>query len=99
VGSNPAYSLSLPERFAAVTHRSGCDRDPTSAFVTEHVERIAYACPDDADVIFLAVHGDGHTWPATKIGWRMGHFTDEIDATAMIWEFFADHPLVGRSTG
>ena len=52
-------------------------------------------CDENADVIFYTVAGGGHSWPG---GGKLpkaivGHMTEDIDASAVMWEFFAQHPL------
>lgn len=53
------------------------------------------ACTQNADVVFYTVSGGGHTWPGG--GWLpeiiTGKTTQDVDATALMWEFFTKHPL------
>ena len=48
-----------------------------------------------ADVVFYTVDGGGHAWPGG--GWMpeaiVGHITQDIDATRVMWAFFEQHPL------
>ncbi|HEY5845603.1 MAG TPA: hypothetical protein VIT42_02320 [Microlunatus sp.] len=42
---------------------------------------------------YYRVTGGGHTWPGTAVDLSpLGVTTQEIDATALMWEFFEDHP-------
>lgn len=48
---------------------------------------------EDAPVILYTVHGGGHTWPGNPLQYAPKRFiglpSDDVDATARIWEFFA----------
>lgn len=50
-------------------------------------------CADGSEVAFYVIDGGGHAWPG---GERIAAFLDapsqDIDATAVMWQFFADHP-------
>ncbi|MRR30447.1 hypothetical protein EG834_09040 [bacterium] len=52
-------------------------------------------CTQNADVALYTIHGGGHTWPgdtpAATPTW--GYTTQQIDATALMWQFFEQHPL------
>ncbi|MCC6928712.1 MAG: dienelactone hydrolase family protein [Gemmatimonadaceae bacterium] len=53
----------------------------------------SYECPRRRDVILYALKDGGHAWPGGKRGTRMGDDPGTaVDATALIWEFFAAHP-------
>ena len=63
---------------------------------TGEVTGIRYSgCRDNADVILYTVHGGGHAWPGGEPlpVWLVGRTTQDIDATAVMWEFFQLHPL------
>jgi polyhydroxybutyrate depolymerase len=69
------------------------------ARIADDVIRRSYAgCADDAAVVLYTVEGGGHQWfggePITP--WLLGPSTDSIDATAMIWTFFREHPRRAR---
>lgn len=59
-------------------------------------EEIYRDCRDDAEVVLYAVAGGGHTWPG---GFQylppqlIGNTTRDIDASELMWDFFARHPL------
>jgi polyhydroxybutyrate depolymerase len=57
--------------------------------LTEHVEVAAYSeCDEEVAVVLYVVEGGGHTWPGSIDVPRLGATTHEIDATALMWEFF-----------
>ncbi len=52
-------------------------------------------CPAPSTAEFLLVKGMGHQWPGGKDYLRLfaGPGSDALDATAVIWHFFAEHPI------
>jgi polyhydroxybutyrate depolymerase len=72
----------------AVTDEPDRVRDGTRVRLT------AYAgCRDGRAVELYTVQGGGHTWPGgPPVGRSVGRVSREIDATALIWGFFARHP-------
>ena len=76
--------------------RNRCEPNPTDSMVTAHVSRREYTnCADDAAVVLYTVKGGGHQWFGGKPipQWIVGPTTHEIDATALMWAFFKEHPL------
>jgi polyhydroxybutyrate depolymerase len=68
--------------------------------LTLHTQRIAddvvlesyTGCDADADVQLYVVEGGGHTWPGARDVNLLGTTTHSIDATQIVWQFFAAHP-------
>jgi len=90
---------SIPDWTAAWARRNGCGAAPAESRVSANVSRIEYAgCTEGADVVLYTVRGGGHTWPGGKPlpEWSVGPTTGEIDATALMWAFFKEHPLSGK---
>jgi polyhydroxybutyrate depolymerase len=78
--------------------RNGCGSAPVESQVTANVSRVAYVnCAEGSDVVLYTIRGGGHSWPGGKPlpQWLVGSTSLEIDATALMWEFFCEHPLVG----
>lgn len=53
-------------------------------------------CPDGSEVVFYTVEGLGHVWPGGRNALpesMVGKGSDKLNATDVIWEFFAKHPL------
>jgi len=51
---------------------------------------------NDFQVVSWVIHDGGHTWPGSSGNlpeWMMGKVNRDIDATALIWDFFSRHPL------
>jgi polyhydroxybutyrate depolymerase len=87
----------VPDWAAAWAQRNGCDATPDTLPAQGEVSGVRYTgCTDSAEVVFYTVEGGGHNWPG---GGRLpelivGHTTQDIDASAVMWEFFVQqHPL------
>ncbi len=57
------------------------------------VRRTWKGCADGSTVVFYIIVGGGHTWPGSIPIPRLGLTTKQIDASALIWQFFAAHKL------
>jgi polyhydroxybutyrate depolymerase len=55
-------------------------------------------CEQGADVVFYNILGGGHSWPGGKPlpKWIVGNTTQSIEATRIMWDFFAAHPLIKK---
>jgi len=91
--------LSVDDAVDFWVQANGANSTPVeSANATGHVLRRSYSAPDGyGDVVRYAIVGQGHAWPggeAPSIGpIPVGDPpSDEISATATLWEFFATHP-------
>ncbi len=84
--------------------RNGCSAgaqrsetpDRTTADNSTAVRESFGSCADGAEVILYRMEGAGHTWPGGKqylSPWLIGTTNRDIGATALIWEFFAAHPM------
>ncbi len=52
-----------------------------------------YDCPSSLAVVLYAMRDGGHAWPGGRKGTPAGDDPGrDVDATAVIWEFFAAHP-------
>ena len=81
----------------------GCDPAPRTVEAGADVEeRIFGGCRDGAMVRFYVVSDGGHSWPGSEAmaalsrspaGRIIGHTTNEIDATELIWAFFRTYAL------
>lgn len=85
----------VEETFALWGPANGCDPTPREELVTESVlHRWFEGCAgNDAGLYFVL--GGGHTWPGAPPGASSGAgaTTAEINASELIWAFFAAHPL------
>jgi polyhydroxybutyrate depolymerase len=76
--------------------RDGCDPEPEILPTQGDVDGLHYGgCAGGADVVFYTIHGGGHTWPGgvPLPEFITGRTTQDIDATRLMWAFFAQHPL------
>ena len=86
----------IPGWTANWARRNGCAAHPVESAVAVDVTRIAYpSCADDAPVVLYRIEGGGHTWPGggPLPEWLVGRTSSGVDATAVMWQFFREHPL------
>jgi polyhydroxybutyrate depolymerase len=98
-GTVSPKKLTLPDiaHWAAHWARfNGCGSQPVDLTAIGEVSGIHYTnCAQNADVEFYTVHGGGHSWPGGEAlpKFIVGHTTQDIDATRVMWRFFQEHPL------
>ncbi len=86
--------LLLPARewAAAWANRNGCNPTPTVTFQYGEVTGETWGtCQDGAEVRLYTIEGKGHSWPGSDMPPQIT--TKDIDATDVIWEFFASHAM------
>ncbi|HVT40197.1 MAG TPA: PHB depolymerase family esterase [Gemmatimonadaceae bacterium] len=91
---------SVPEWTASWARRNRCAPSPPDSAVAADVIRTQYTnCADDADVVLYTIQGGGHQWPGGRPlpKWILGHASNSIDATSLMWAFFRKHRLSPRS--
>jgi polyhydroxybutyrate depolymerase len=97
IGSAGGEGPSIPDILAAWASRNGCAKAPTERGVAKGVTLIKYACPPGADVELYRVTGGGHAWPGSPVDKSIekvvGPVTMAINADALMWSFFTEHPL------
>ena len=92
--------LSAERSIAFWATNSGCSAAPVTTDAPDRVtdgtlvRRTVYgACREGRAVELYTIEGGGHTWPGgPPVGGAVGRVTREIDATALIWAFFVEHP-------
>jgi polyhydroxybutyrate depolymerase len=67
--------------------QNGCEPEPLEQRISEHVVHTSWEGCEAATEWYL-IEGDGHTWPGRPGDSGLGHATEEISATELIWEFF-----------
>ena len=82
-GRGPEWEESVPDALASWASHNTCRtsvvlEDPPGPLSTMRYE----GCANDAEVRLLRIDGLGHTWTR-----------DEVDTTAVIWQFFKSHRL------
>jgi polyhydroxybutyrate depolymerase len=71
--------------------RNVCNPEPAETQLTEHVLALTWSqCAANTSVILYVVEEGGHTWPGAIDVPGLGSTTHEINATDLIWEFFAN---------
>ena len=88
---------SIPQDAADWAHRNGCSSTSARVKVAADVTVTRYRCLQPAQVELYVVKGGGHAWPGSKISASLkavvGRTTFSITADAIMWRFFAAHPL------
>lgn len=70
--------------------------DRTRADDSTVIREAFSGCGGGADVVFYRLEGAGHTWPGGKqylAPLLVGTTNRDIDASELLWQFFAAHPL------
>jgi polyhydroxybutyrate depolymerase len=81
------------EWVAAWVERDDCD--PTSSLSRPHpnASRETWTnCTGGVEVTLYSLEGGGHTWPGAPLGMGLASNFPYLDATDVIWDFFASHP-------
>ena len=103
-GPSESFDLpfpNVPDWIAAYAEHNGCDATPAPLPGRGEVTGIRYTgCRAGADVVFYTIEGGGHAWPGGVPLPRfiVGQTSQDIDATAMMWEFFSRHTLAPSSS-
>jgi len=85
---------SAPDAVAGWAEHNGCDPTFTDEQLDSEVRRRTWSACDGGEVVFYIIDGGGHTWPGAAIEVsQLGLTTQQVDASATIWDFFAAHPL------
>lgn len=87
-------SESVATTIARWKQRNGCTASPATVFTNGDATCVVHGgCADGADVELCTIDGGGHQWPGGEsIGSLGGKKSDDLDATAAAWTFFASHP-------
>ncbi len=91
-GGQGQVLLPVPEWAATWAKRNGCQ--PTSTVTFQHGQVTGETwgnCQQGADVVLYTIEGGGHSWPGSDI-MPSRITTQDIEATDVIWDFFAAHP-------
>ncbi|HEY6455025.1 MAG TPA: PHB depolymerase family esterase [Steroidobacteraceae bacterium] len=95
------WGYSVPVAFERWGALNGCHRSASEQKVSTHVTKVTdLGCRDGAELILYrtdapAEHGGGHIWPhpsSSAPGSAAAvEQVDQLDASTLIWEFFARH--------
>lgn len=83
----------VPSSEAWAAH-DGCAPEPATEAVADGVTRQTWSgCDDDVAVELYVIDGGEHTWPGSTgmdaVSGLLGPVSDQVDATDLIWDFFA----------
>ena len=98
----PRWGYSVPTALQSWANLDGCRPTPAEQSVSTHVTEVSYSgCREGAELILYrtdapVAHGGGHIWPhptgtSPPGGAASVETVDQLDASALIWEFFARH--------
>jgi polyhydroxybutyrate depolymerase len=87
----------IPLWVKTLAEHNGCSTNAVPLPKMGTVSGVRYqAGTNGAEVLFYIVAGGGHTWPGGKAmpAIIVGKTSPDVDATRLMWNFFAEHPLV-----
>jgi len=89
------FGASVPDTIDGWVTRNGCNAESTVFFDEGDVTCEEWAgCTDGAIVRLCGVDGGGHQWPGSSHAVPfLGHRTDVISASQMMWDFFEGFSL------
>jgi polyhydroxybutyrate depolymerase len=97
----PRWGYSVPVALDRWGRLDGCQGIPSEQSVSIHVTKVTYrGCRDGAELILYRTdapveHGGGHIWPHSSTAAQESalptELVDQLDASALIWEFFSRH--------
>ncbi|HEY9375831.1 MAG TPA: hypothetical protein VIQ02_01885 [Jiangellaceae bacterium] len=100
-GLFPYWGYSVGTAVSRWAQLNECRPTPTTTQLTEHVSTTSYrACRANADTVLYTVTGGGHTWPGSDPDLyppALLPVTQEIDASAIMWDFFRTRHSHGRA--
>jgi polyhydroxybutyrate depolymerase len=72
---------------------NGCNAGAKEQRPAADIVFVSYeSCQSKADVQLYIVEGGGHNWPGAPDVEILGHTTQSINATELMWRFFEAHP-------
>lgn len=98
-GPSDAFDIpfpNVPEWMEIKADRNGCSQYLVEVPTNPEVQGVKYTdCEGNADVQFYTILDGGHTWPGGEPlpEWITGRTSQAVNATAMMWNFFMEHPM------
>jgi polyhydroxybutyrate depolymerase len=78
--------------------RDGCTKGPTVFYKQANVMGLEWTnCRGNATIVQYRISGEGHIWPFVTFnepGGPTGNSVKALTASALIWSFFQQHPLI-----
>ncbi len=85
--------LSVADSMEGWVMRNGCNPTSSVYFMQDDVTCESWTgCRDNAEVRLCTIDGGGHTWPGGTPIPGLGHTSQTIDASEIMWPFFMSHP-------
>jgi polyhydroxybutyrate depolymerase len=99
----PRWGYSVPAALQRWASLEACQSIPSEQRISTHVTEVRYSgCRDGTELILYRTdaplgHGGGHIWPhpaaaGAQASVADAEVVDQLDASELIWEFFARHP-------
>jgi polyhydroxybutyrate depolymerase len=94
-GGNPALGMPpVVQMMQTWAERDRCAQETQTMYLAGDSSCARYpGCAGGAEVVLCIVDGGGHTWPGGFQVPELGKTSIDLDATAMMWDFFTRHPL------
>jgi polyhydroxybutyrate depolymerase len=90
---NDTDSPSVHTWLEAWAKHNVCEPTPSVSLPFENVTQESWAgCAEGTGVMLYTLEGGGHTWPGAPAGMSSGAAFPYMDATEVVWDFFASHP-------
>jgi polyhydroxybutyrate depolymerase len=90
----PSSFMAVEEWVARWAEGQGCDPAPDRIPRQGDVEGRRYTgCDEGVEVVLYTIDGGGHTWPGGPPVPGLGKTSRDIDATEVMWRFFAAYRL------
>lgn len=90
----PRSPYTIDMWLAAWAQRNGCSLAPEALPDSGDAKALRYTgCRENAEVVYYAVEGGGHTWPGGSSVPGFGEISTSVDASQLMWVFFRAHPL------
>jgi polyhydroxybutyrate depolymerase len=93
IGGMDQHHDDFERGITAWTERLSCTAGRPDKVKGSNVTRTSARCRDTSDVIAYRLPDMGHSWPGSTDP-TMGAAEAGVDATDLIWEFFAAHPKI-----
>ena len=95
----PRWGYSVPAALERWASLDACQKTPSEKMLSTHVTEVSYVgCRGGAELILYRTdapldHGGGHVWPhpTSAASQSTAEEVDQLDASELIWEFFARH--------
>jgi poly(3-hydroxybutyrate) depolymerase len=91
IGAQDNFATAFTEGIQTWRSRIRCPQPRSQALNGGQVTRTTTQCPDGSDVVSYTLGPMGHAWPGgAAVG--LGDPKAPLNATDLLWQFFADHP-------